>query len=331
MIYKQHTNMKEVAIGIDIGGTNSVLGVIDRNGNCLAESAIPTQTHSEIEAFLQVVAKEVNRMLGTLKDNVLVKGMGIGAPNGNYYLGTIEYAPNLIWKGVIPLVDLVKQYFDFPTIVLTNDANAAAIGEMMYGGARGMNDFIMITLGTGVGSGIVVNGSLIYGHDGFAGEIGHILVDPMGRECGCGRRGCLETYASAPGIKRTVFELLADTSQPSRLRGIAYNKMNAKTIHDAAKHDDKIALDAFDFTGEILGKVLADCVAFSSPEAIFLFGGLANAGDFIFKPTKHYLEENLLKIYKNKVKLLPSELDGAHAAILGASALVWKEEEKQLQ
>jgi len=323
--------MKEVAIGIDIGGTNSVLGVIDRDGKCLAESAISTQAHAEIELFLKALAKDVNRMLEELKEDVQVKGIGIGAPNGNYYLGTIEYAPNLIWKGVIPLVALMKQYFDFPTIVLTNDANAAAIGEMMYGGAQGMNDFIMITLGTGVGSGVVVNGNLVYGHDGFAGEIGHILVDPMGRECACGRRGCLETYASAPGIKRTVFELLADTSQPSRLRGISYDKMNAKIIHDAAKNDDKIALDAFDFTGEILGKVLADCVAFSSPEAIFLFGGLANAGDFIFKPTKHYMEENLLKIYKNKVKLLPSKLNGAHAAILGASALVWNEEEKQAQ
>lgn len=323
--------MKEVAIGIDIGGTNSVLGIIDREGKCLAESAISTQAHAEIEVFLQALAKNVNGMLDQLEEKVLVKGVGIGAPNGNYYLGTIEYAPNLIWKGVIPLVDLMKQHVDFPTIVLTNDANAAAIGEMMYGGAQGMNDFIMITLGTGVGSGIVVNGSLVYGHDGFAGEIGHIVVDPMGRECGCGRRGCLETYASAPGLKRTVFELLADTSQPSLLRGIAYNKMNAKTIHDAAIHNDKIALDAFDFTGEILGKVLADCIAFSSPEAIFLFGGLANAGDYIFKPTKHYMEESLLKIYKNKVKLIPSELNGAHAAILGASALVWKEEEKQQQ
>ncbi len=323
--------MKEVAIGIDIGGTNSVLGVIDRDGKCLAESAISSQAHAEIELFLRAIVKDVNRMLEDLKEDVQVKGIGIGAPNGNYYLGTIEYAPNLIWKGVIPLVDLMKQYFDFPTIVLTNDANAAAIGEMMYGGAQGMNDFIMITLGTGVGSGVVVNGNLVYGHDGFAGEIGHILVDPMGRECACGRRGCLETYASAPGIKRTVFELLADTAQPSSLRSIAYNKMNAKIIHDAAKNDDKIALDAFDFTGEILGKVLADCVAFSSPEAIFLFGGLANAGDFIFKPTKQYMEENLLKIYKNKVKLLPSKLNGAHAAILGASALVWNEEEKQAQ
>jgi len=323
--------MNEVAIGIDIGGTNSVLGVIDREGKCLAESAISSRAHAEIELFLEALAKDVNRMLNNLKDKVQVKGVGIGAPNGNYYLGTIEYAPNLIWKGVIPLVDLMKKHFDFSTIVLTNDANAAAIGEMMYGGAQGMSDFIMITLGTGVGSGIVVNGNLVYGHDGFAGEIGHILVDPMGRECACRRRGCLETYASAPGIKRTVFELLADTSQPSQLRGIAYNKMNAKTIHEAAKNDDKIAIDAFNFTGEILGKVLADCVAFSSPEAIFLFGGLANAGDFIFKPTKHYLEENLLKIYKNKVKLLPSQLTGAHAAILGASALVWNEEEKQAQ
>jgi glucokinase len=320
--------MKEVAIGIDIGGTNSVLGVIDREGNCLAESCIPTQTHSEIELYLKDLAYDVQRILDDMTEIVVVKGIGIGAPNGNYYNGTIEYAPNLIWKGVIPMVDLMKKQFDYPSIVLTNDANAAAIGEMIYGGAQGMKDFIMITLGTGVGSGIVVNGSLVYGHDGFAGEIGHVLVDPLGRECGCGRRGCLETYASAPGIKRTVFELLADTSKPSQLRSISYDNMNAKTIHDAALKDDKIALDAFDFTGEILGKVLADCVAFSSPEAIFLFGGLANAGDFIFKPTKHYLEENLLKIYKNKIKLLPSQLNGAHAAILGASALVWKEEEK---
>ena len=319
--------MKEVAIGIDIGGTNSVLGIIDRDGNCLAESCISTQTHKEIELYLKDLANDVHRILDDLNEIVVVKGIGIGAPNGNYYNGTIEYAPNLIWKGVIPLVELMKKYFDFPNIVLTNDANAAAIGEMVYGGAQEMKNFIMITLGTGVGSGIVVNGSLVYGHDGFAGEIGHILVDTMGRECGCGRRGCLETYASAPGIKRTVFELLADSSTPSQLRSISFDKMNAKSIHNAALKGDKIALDAFDFTGEILGKVLADCVAFSSPEAIFLFGGLANAGDFIFKPTKHYLEENLLKIFKNKVALLPSKLNGAHAAILGASALVWKEAE----
>ena len=319
--------MKEVAIGIDIGGTNSVLGIIDRDGNCLAESCISTQTHKEIELYLKDLANDVHRILDDLNEIVVVKGIGIGAPNGNYYNGTIEYAPNLIWKGVIPLVELMKKYFDFPNIVLTNDANAAAIGEMVYGGAQEMKNFIMITLGTGVGSGIVVNGSLVYGHDGFAGEIGHILVDTMGRECGCGRRGCLETYASAPGIKRTVFELLADSSTPSQLRSISFDKMNAKSIHNAALKGDKIALDAFDFTGEILGKVLADCVAFSSPEAIFLFGGLANAGDFIFKPTKHYLEENLLKIFKNKVALLPSKLNGEHAAILGASALVLKEAE----
>ena len=318
--------MKEVAIGIDIGGTNSVLGIIDRAGNCLAESCIPTQTHSEIEMFLKDLAHDIHRIIDDLTEIVTVKGIGIGAPNGNYYNGTIEYAPNLVWKGVLPLVELMKKYVDFPTIVLTNDANAAAIGEMIYGGAQGMKDFIMITLGTGVGSGVVINGNLVYGHDGFAGEIGHIVVDQMGRECGCGRRGCLETYASAPGLKRTVFELLADTSRSSTLRSVSYEKMNAKTIHNAALKNDQIALDAFDFTGEILGKVLADCVAFSSPEAIFLFGGLANAGDFIFKPTKHYMEENLLQIFKNKIKLLPSKLSGAHAAILGASALVWQEE-----
>lgn len=320
--------MKEVAIGVDIGGTNSVLGIVDRQGNCLSESCISTNKHADINLYLKDLAAEVTKTLDSLDGKFEVKGIGVGAPNGNYYSGTIEYAPNLVWKDVLPLVDLMRNHFNYPTIVLTNDANAAAIGEMMYGGAQGMNDFIMITLGTGLGSGIVVNGNVVYGHDGFAGELGHVLVDPHGRECGCGRRGCLETYVSAPGIKRTVFELLADTSEPSTLREISYNELNAKQIHDAAQNGDRIALDAFDFTCEILGKVLADCVAISSPEAIFLFGGLANAGDYIFQPAKKYMEDNLLKVFKNKVKLLPSNLDGSHAAILGASALVWKEEEK---
>jgi glucokinase len=255
-------------------------------------------------------------------------GIGIGAPNGNYYSGTIEFAPNLNFKGVVPVVDHLKARFDYEVIVLTNDANAAAMGEMMYGGAKGMKDFIMITLGTGVGSGIVANGELIYGHDGFAGEIGHTIVDPAGRECGCGRQGCLETYTSAPGIKRTVSELLSTMNDPSELRDISYNDLSAKMIDSKARKGDVIALEAFDYTGEILGLKLSDAVAHTSPEAIFLFGGLAQASELIFEPTKKYLEQFLLAIYKGKVKLLPSELPPGEAAILGASALVWKEFEK---
>jgi glucokinase len=212
--------------------------------------------------------------------------------------------------------------------LVTNDANAAAIGEMIFGGAKGMKDFIMITLGTGLGGGVVANGDLVYGQNGFAGEIGHITVNPEGRDCNCGKRGCLETYVSATGIKRTVFELLARSNEKSELRDLSYDEMDAIRIHEVAKRGDRIALDAFDYTGKILGKVLADCISFSNPQAIFFFGGLANAGEYIFKPTRQYMEQNLLENYKDKVKLLPSKLEGAHAAILGASALVWKELDK---
>jgi len=320
--------MKEIAVGIDIGGTNTKFGIIDREGNCLTQKSIETHTHKEASDFLDALYKEVDIMLRDLGNSYELKGIGIGAPNGNYYNGTIEQAPNLRWKGIVKLVEMSKKYYDV-TIALTNDANAAAMGEMIYGGAKGMRDFIEITLGTGLGSGIVVNGELVYGHDGFAGEIGHTLVDPFnGRQCGCGRCGCLETYVSATGIKRTVYELLASSLEESELRSVCFNDLNSKMIAEAAQRGDKIALEAFDYSGKVLGIALADTVAHTSPKAIFLFGGLANAGDLIFNPTKKYLEQYLLNIFKNKVKVLPSGLDGANAAIMGASALVWRELDK---
>lgn len=316
--------MKEVAVGIDIGGTNTAFGIVDHNGNCLKKNSIATNVHKTPETFLDELYKKVDDTIKSL-DDIELKGIGIGAPNGNYYNGTIEHAPNLHWNGIIEMVNMSQKYYDLP-IILTNDANAAAMGEMIYGGAKNMQNFIEITLGTGLGSGIVINGELVYGHDGFAGEIGHTLVQPLeGRQCGCGRRGCLETYVSATGIKRTVYELLANLTEESELRGICFNDLNSKMIADAANRGDKIALEAFEFTGKILGIKLADSTAFSSPEAIFLFGGLANAGDLIFKPTKKYMEHYMLNIFKNKVKLLPSGLEGGNAAILGASALVWNE------
>lgn len=317
--------MKHVAIGIDIGGTNTVIGIVDQSGQVLAQNTIPTVTHPDYTIFLNELVNATASLLKPLESELEVVGMGLGAPNGNYYNGTIEFAPNLKFKGVVPVVDYLKQKFDFPHIILTNDANAAAMGEMIYGGAKGMKDFIMITLGTGVGSGIVVNGEMVYGHDGFAGEIGHTIVDPNGRDCGCGRQGCLETYASAPGIKRTVFELMATMIEPSELRKISFDDLSAKRIDEAARKGDPIALEAFDYTGEILGLKLADAIAHTSPEAIFLFGGLANAGELIFEPVKKYLEQHILNIYKGKVKVLPSELPASDAAVLGSSALVWKE------
>jgi glucokinase len=317
--------MKKAAIGIDIGGTNTVLGIVDMAGNIIARNSMATKTSTDYHPYMNSLAELIKKTIAVLKKGVEIIGIGVGAPNGNYYNGTIEFAPNLKFKGIVPVVEFLKTKFQYDVIVLTNDANAAAIGEMIYGGAKGMKDFIMITLGTGVGSGIVVNGEMVYGHDGFAGEIGHTIFDPNGRECGCGRQGCLETYASATGIKRTVFELLASMNEPSSLRNVNFNDLSAKMIDEAARNGDKIALEAFDYTGEVLGLKLADAIAHTSPEAIFLFGGLAQAGDSIFGPTKYYMEEQMLSIFKNKVKLLPSELPPGDAAILGASALVWKE------
>lgn len=317
--------MKKAAIGIDIGGTNTILGIVDMDGNILKRNSIPTKTEADYHSYMNSLVDLINETIVPMEGKVDIIGIGVGAPNGNYYNGTIEFAPNLKFRGVVPVVEFLKERFDFEIIVLTNDANAAAMGEMIYGGAKGMKDFIMITLGTGVGSGIVVNGEMVYGHDGFAGEIGHTIVDPNGRACGCGRRGCLETYTSAPGIKRTVFELLAEMNEPSRLRSVSFDDLSAKMIDDAARDGDKIAKEAFDYTGDILGLKLADAIAHTSPEAIFLFGGLAQAGELIFEPVMHYMEEHLLNIYKNKVKVLPSKLPPGDAAVLGASALVWKE------
>ena len=318
--------MREVVIGVDIGGTFTKYGIIDRNGNCLIESSIDTNSGNGVEAFLKDATKAFKNDLAKFSD-VTLKGIGIGAPNGNYYNGTIEFAPNLKWKGIVHLVDLFKKNFNVP-IFLTNDANAAAIGEMIYGNAKSLRDFIVITLGTGLGSGIVSNGELIYGHDGFAGEIGHTIVRHNGRQCGCGRKGCLETYASATGIKRTVFKLLADSLEESKLRSVSFNELTAEMITEAAKKGDKIALEAFEYTGLLLGQTLADSVAYTSPQVIFLFGGLAKAGNLILEPTRRHLEDNLLNIYKGKVKVLISGMEELNAAIMGAGALAWKELEK---
>ncbi len=299
--------MKKVSAGIDIGGTNTVFGWVESDGNFIWKGSVLTTDYSSPENLTKEVSKQLLDNLG----NNEAQGIGIGAPNGNFYNGTIEFAPNLEWKGVVRLKEFFHKYFDLPVIV-TNDANAAAIGEMVYGGAKGVNNFMMITLGTGLGSGIVSNGQLIYGHDAFAGELGHVIVEPDGRICGCGRKGCLETYASATGISRTAKEL----------SGKDYT---SEEIYQHAQKGEPWALEAFDYTAKILGFSLANAVAVTSPKTIFLFGGLAQAGDLIFKPTKKYMEQNLLKIFQDKVQIKASALNGVDAAILGASALIWKE------
>jgi glucokinase len=319
--------MKQVVIGIDIGGTFTKYGFVDRSGNIYGEGTISTSTYQRVDEFLKELNKSIQANLEKHSD-IEIKGVGIGAPNGNYYNGTIEFAPNLNWKGIVPLADLIHKIFNVPA-VLTNDANAAALGEMIYGGAKGMKNFIEITLGTGLGSGLVVNGEVVYGHDGFAGELGHFIVKRNGRQCACGRRGCLETYASATGIKRTVFKLMADSLEDSKFRSISYDKLTAEMISHAATEGDKIALMAFEYTGSMLGYVLAESVAHISPEAIFLFGGLAKAGNFILNPTRQYMEESLMQIYKNKVKVLLSGLSDVNAAVMGSAALAWKEIEKK--
>lgn len=314
---------KKVVIGIDLGGTNTSIGFVDADGKCIYESSMLTQTEQGAEKLFERVFSECNNSFKKYENDFELVGIGIGAPNGNYYKGTIECPPNLNW-GSVNVFDIVKKYSPLPCAI-TNDANAAAIGEMLFGAAKGMNNFIVITLGTGLGSGIVVNGELVYGNDGFAGEIGHTIVDPNGRECGCGRKGCLETYASATGIRRTVYELIGTTNLSSELRDISFNQLTAKEIANAANRGDKLALQAFDYTAKILGLKLADSVAHLSPEAIIMFGGLARAGDLIFLPTKRYMENYMLNIFRDKVKLIPSALPGAGAAVLGASALIWNQ------
>lgn len=315
--------MKELVIGIDIGGTLTKFGFVDREGNFYGEGYTQTESFDNVDDYLADLAAELKRAEKTIKVPYQIVGAGIGAPNGNFHKGTVENATNLKWRGIIPFAELFKKYYNVP-VKLTNDANAAALGEMIYGGAQGMRDFVMITLGTGLGSGIVVNGDLVYGHDGFAGELGHVNVQKNGRKCGCGNYGCLETYVSAPGIKRTVFELLAIDTLGSDLANYSFNELNSEMIYEAAKKNDPIALKAFDVTAKILGTKLADTIAHTSPEAIFLFGGLAKAGDFIFAPTKRYMEESMMATFRNKVKLLPSGLMNKNAAILGSGALIWK-------
>ena len=313
---------KPYVVGMDIGGTNSVFGVVDARGNILSVDSIKTQAYKEIDDYVNAVAEKLIPMIEEVGGKDKIKGMGIGAPNGNFYTGNIEFAPNLPWKGVIKLSELFQERIGVP-VTVTNDANAAAIGEMTYGAARGMKNFIEITLGTGVGSGIVINGQLVYGHDGFAGELGHVISRRHnGRQCGCGRCGCLETYCSATGVARTAKEIIDCTNEPSLLRDIE-GEITSKDVYDAAIRGDKVAQEVFTFTGTILGEALADFIAFSAPEAIILFGGLTKAGDLIMKPTLEAMEANVLNIWKGKTKLLVSELKDSDAAVLGASALAW--------
>jgi glucokinase len=316
--------MKNVVAGVDVGGTFTKFGLVDRKGKVYGSGSISTDTHKDVELYLDELCAAIRKLVAKSEWKIELRGIGVGAPNANYYSGAIEFAPNLKWRGVIPLASMIGSRIGVP-VAITNDANAAALGEMMYGGAKNMKNFIVITLGTGLGSGIVVNGGVVYGHDGFAGELGHVNVIEDGRHCGCGRKGCLETYVSATGIKRTVYELLARRNDESELRKIPFEKLTAKNISEAADRGDLIAAKAFEMTGRILGKSLADVVALFSPEAIFLLGGLAMAGDYIFKPTKVYMEKNLLTIFRDKVSILPSELVKDNAAVLGAAGLIWKE------
>jgi len=315
---------KPYVIGMDMGGTNTVFGIVDTRGNVISKSAVKTSTHSDVNLYIDDIYVELSKLIDAVGGIDKIKGIGVGAPNGNYYTGNIEFAPNLPWKGVIPFATMMADKFGIPT-ALTNDANAAAVGEMTYGAARGMKNFIMITLGTGVGSGIVIDGKVVYGHDGFAGELGHVIVmRNNGRTCGCGRTGCLEAYASATGVARSAREILESSKKASILRNIPITDITSKDVFDAAQEGDEIAIEIFNFTGKILGEAFADFVTFSAPEAIVLFGGLSKAGDLIMHPIVENMEKNLLNIWKGKVKVLFSELKEADAAVLGASALAWE-------
>jgi glucokinase len=316
-------NPMELAIGVDIGGTNTKYGIVNHRGEILEQGSLRTDDHETPEAFVEALHSALVPIMQHQHD-YKVKGIGIGAPNGNFYTGTIDYAPNLRWKGIVPLAKMVADKFWVPC-VLTNDANAAAVGEMMYGAARGMRDFIVITLGTGVGSGIVANGQLIYGHDGFAGELGHTIIRPGGRKhWSTHLDGSLEAYCSATGIVLTAKELLETSSEDSLMKRFKPEEITSKVVYDCAVQGDALAKEVYRFTGQILGESLANFIMFSSPEAIILFGGVIKAGDLIMQPTKEHMEKNLLPIFQNKIKLVFSELREADAAILGASALVWE-------
>lgn len=318
----------EYAIGIDIGGTNTKFGIVNHRGEILCTGKISTTDYPKIDDFVKQLEVELNPLIEKFGGSKLIKGIGVGAPNGNFYTGTIEYAPNLLWKGIVPIAELISEQFNKPC-TLTNDANAAAVGEMTYGAARGMKDFIMITLGTGVGSGIIANGQLILGHDGFAGELGHTIIRPGGRyHPGTGSHGCLEMYASATGIAITAKEIIERNETVSTLlRGYKEEDITSKIVYEAAMKGDEVAKEIFEFTGKILGEALANFVMFSSPEAIILFGGVTKAGKLIMDPVKEHMNKNLLPIFRDKVKLIFSELKESDAAILGASALVWEKKE----
>ena len=317
---------KPYVIGLDLGGTNSVFGIVDQRGDIKATTAIKTQGYDKVEDYVAASVDALQIIIDQVGGIETIKAMGIGAPNGNYYNGTIEFAPNLAWAhdGIVPLAQLFSDKLGIP-VALTNDANAAAIGEMTYGVARGMKNFIMITLGTGVGSGIVVNGQLLYGHDGFAGELGHVIMRrENGRLCGCGRTGCLEAYCSATGVARTAREFLANRQDPSLLRELDPEKITSLDVSIAAGKGDALAKEIYEFTGHMLGEACADFAAFSSPEAFIFFGGMAKAGDLIMDPIKKSYDEHVLKIFKGKAQFLISSLDGASAAVLGASAIGWE-------
>lgn len=315
--------MKPYVLGIDIGGTNTVFGIVDARGNVIASSSIKTQKHSQFSDYLDELHTEATRLMEANDAIDKIQGIGIGAPNANYYTGCIDEAVNLPWPS-LPLAQLVSESFGVP-VAITNDANAAALGEMTYGAARGLKDFIMITLGTGVGSGIVINGQVVYGHDGLAGELGHVIVKRhTGRLCGCGRTGCLETYCSATGVARTAREFLETRTEPSMLRELDIDNITSKDVYDAAINGDKLAKEIFDYTGSILGEAMADMMVFSSPEAFILFGGLSKSGDLLLRPLKEAMERNMLSIFRGKAKVILSELKEADAAVLGASALGWE-------
>lgn len=309
-------------VGVDVGGQTTKIGVVNAKGEILAQTVIRTDNDKEFEPYAEALAAAIKQVISVAGVEGQIRGVGVGAPNGNYYKGTIEFAPNLAWAhGVVPFAEALTAKLGGMPVTLTNDANAAAMGEMAYGVARGMKNFIMITLGTGVGSGIIINGEMVYGHDGFAGELGHTCAVRGGRRCGCGREGCLEAYCSAIGAAKTAREWLEMTDEPSLLRGL--ENITSKDIYDAAKEGDKLAIRVFEYTGRLLGRSLADFVAFSAPEAIVLFGGLARSREFLEGPINEGLNDNVLNLWKNKVKVLFSALKESDAAILGASALAW--------
>jgi glucokinase len=315
--------MTEVVAGIDIGGTNTAYGLVDKSGNILAEGTLITTKYPEIGDFVTALANDIKKLLGTKPDLKLIS-VGIGAPNANYHKGTIELAPNLAWKGIVPLSEYMMARINVP-VTITNDANAAAVGEMIFGGAKNIRDFIILTLGTGLGSGIVIDGKVVYGHTGFAGELGHMTLVPGGRACGCGRKGCSETYASATGLVRTVLELLSEMREETSLRDVPPSQLTSKAIAEAASKGDPVALKAMNYTAEMLGLCIVNSIIFSSPEAIFLFGGLAQAGEMLFTPVRKYVDENVMPIFRRTCKILPSAIPELNAAVLGAAALAWNE------